>query len=102
MRCVTCVHAPAARAARSSYIVSSYYSSVVIHVPLCARADSVYMDISMGGEHAGRVVIGLFGDVVPRTAHNFKALCTGSEGFGYQGACAGALACARHCCAATR
>jgi peptidyl-prolyl cis-trans isomerase B (cyclophilin B) len=45
------------------------------------------MDISRGGESLGRVVIGLFGDVVPRTSHNFKALCTGSEGYGYDGAC---------------
>jgi peptidyl-prolyl cis-trans isomerase B (cyclophilin B) len=43
------------------------------------------LDISRGGEPLGRVVIGLFGEVVPKTAHNFKALCTGSEGYGYAG-----------------
>jgi hypothetical protein len=48
------------------------------------------MDISRGGESLGRVVIGLFGDVVPRTSHNFKVLCTGSEGYGYDGAFLGA------------
>ncbi|VDI29474.1 peptidyl-prolyl cis-trans isomerase-like 6 [Mytilus galloprovincialis] len=40
----------------------------------------VFMDVSIGGESAGRLVIELFSDVVPRTCENFKALCTGSMG----------------------
>ena len=43
------------------------------------------MDITRGGASLGRVEVGLFGSVVPKTAHNWKALCTGSEGFGYKG-----------------
>lgn len=31
----------------------------------------VYFDIEIGGEPAGRVVFGLFGDVVPKTVENF-------------------------------
>ncbi|KAI8801236.1 peptidyl-prolyl cis-trans isomerase H [Cladochytrium replicatum] len=37
----------------------------------------VFMDISIGGQPAGRLKMELFADVCPRTAENFRQLCTG-------------------------
>jgi len=45
----------------------------------------VFFDISIGGKPAGRVEIGLFGDVVPKTTKNFLDLAKGTQGFGYKG-----------------
>lgn len=40
----------------------------------------VFFDISIAGKPAGRLVFELFADNVPRTADNFRALCTGEKG----------------------
>ncbi|XP_008775240.1 peptidyl-prolyl cis-trans isomerase CYP40-like [Phoenix dactylifera] len=41
-----------------------------------------YMDVSIGGEMEGRIVVELYAGVAPRTAENFRALCTGEKGIG--------------------
>ena len=45
----------------------------------------VFMDITIGGADAGRMTFELYADAVPKTAENFRALCTGEKGTGRSG-----------------
>jgi peptidyl-prolyl cis-trans isomerase B (cyclophilin B) len=50
--------------------------------------DVVYFDITIGGKPIhpnNRIELGLFGEIVPKTAQNFLELATGENGYGYKG-----------------
>ena len=51
----------------------------------------VFFDVTLAGEPLGRIKMELFADVTPRTAENFRQLCTGEyhergRAVGYKGA----------------
>ncbi|MEO8502350.1 MAG: peptidylprolyl isomerase [Acidobacteriota bacterium] len=45
----------------------------------------VFFDMEADGAPLGRIVMELRSDIVPKTAENFRALCTGEKGFGFKG-----------------
>lgn len=47
----------------------------------------VFFDITANGESMGRIVMELETAITPKTAENFRALCTGEKGFGFRDSC---------------
>lgn len=45
----------------------------------------VYFDVKIGNSDVGRIVMILRADVVPKTAENFRQLCTQEQGYGFKG-----------------
>lgn len=50
-----------------------------------ASLTKVYFDMQIGGKPAGRITFKLYDDITPKTAENFRALCTGEKGKGKSG-----------------
>jgi peptidyl-prolyl isomerase F (cyclophilin D) len=73
---------------RRNFIVSSA-AALTLAKPALAAANMelprCFFDVTANGQPLGRIAIELRADVVPKTAENFRALCTGEKGFGYKG-----------------
>ena len=72
---------------RRTFLVSS--AALALTKPSLAVANAelprCFFDVTATGQPLGRIVIVLRAAVVPKTAENFRALCTGEKGFGYKG-----------------
>ena len=60
-------------------------SSSTQYIQFPENSPKVFFDVSIGGREAGRIEFVLRPDIVPRTAENFRALCTGEKGVGKAG-----------------
>jgi len=61
--------------------ISMYDDKAEVVLPgLSGSNPKVFFDITIGGEPKGKIVMELFADVTPKTAENFRALCTGEKG----------------------
>jgi len=73
---------------RRTFIVSSAATLTLTGPTLAAASMELprcFLDIAANGQFLGRIVIELRADVVPKTAENFRVLCTGEKGYGYKG-----------------
>ncbi|XP_059051257.1 peptidyl-prolyl cis-trans isomerase-like [Achroia grisella] len=70
---------------RRAIVNGTLYSAAALRFASTQPEKKVFFDVTADGESLGRVVMKLHSDVVPKTAENFRALCTGEKGFGYKG-----------------
>eukprot|EP00547_Thalassionema_nitzschioides_P006330 CAMPEP_0194210378 /NCGR_PEP_ID=MMETSP0156-20130528/8261_1 /TAXON_ID=33649 /ORGANISM="Thalassionema nitzschioides, Strain L26-B" /LENGTH=193 /DNA_ID=CAMNT_0038937715 /DNA_START=37 /DNA_END=618 /DNA_ORIENTATION=- len=66
------------------YLFLSFFVASVVAEPKVTN--KVFFDVKIEGGEEGRITLGLFGDDVPKTVENFRALCTGEKGTGKAGA----------------
>merc|ERR1711976_1141268 len=64
-----------------SFILQAFVLKNTVNMP----NPTVFFDMTADGSPLGRITMELFADVVPKTAENFRALCTGEKGTGRSG-----------------
>lgn len=60
--------------------ILSFYNSFHLSTPKKMTNPKVFFDIEINGESVGRMEFELYADTVPKTAENFRCLCTGEKG----------------------
>ncbi|GIQ81248.1 cyclophilin-type peptidyl-prolyl cis-trans isomerase [Kipferlia bialata] len=68
-----------------TFVLAALLLASVVSAKKSAKiTEQVYFDMEQDGKSLGRITIGLYGDDVPKTVENFKQLCDGTPGFGYE------------------
>ena len=67
------------------YKLFGMLAAVAAGEPIAPVTNKVFFDVQIGDEAPQRITLGLFGDTVPKTTENFRALCTGEKGDGKAG-----------------